>query len=192
MNTPAVQTFCALLALLVLAFTLGLVVWRMSAWRSAGAARVVDQVGSVAPGLAAAIAVGCTAGSLYFSEVAHFLPCTLCWYQRIAMYPLALTLTMAAIRRDRSIRPYVAVLAGIGALISTYHWLLERFPSLDTGACSSTIPCEYIWFEKFGFVTLPFMAGCGFLAILVLVTLPDPSSAGRPDRLFDPRPHDQE
>ncbi len=66
---------------------------------------------------------------------------------------------------------YVTVLASIGAVISTYHYLLERFPSLETGACSAAVPCDYIWFEELGFVTLPFMAGCGFLAIVNLATL---------------------
>jgi disulfide bond formation protein DsbB len=180
MTTTAVQTFCALLAVLVLAFTVVVGACRMAGRRSAGGRRAVETVAVVAPGLAAAIAVGCMAGSLYFSEVAHYLPCTLCWYQRIAMYPLAVLSTIAAIRRDGSIRSYLAVLAAIGAVVSTYHWLLERFPGLDTGACSSTIPCEYIWFEKFGFVTLPFMAGCGFLAVLVLATLPTSHSAAVP------------
>lgn len=171
MSTPTVQLFCALLAVAVLAFTIALAVWRIVARRSPAAADALDALRPAATGLAAAIAVGCTLGSLYFSEVAHYTPCTMCWYQRIAMYPLSIILVIAAIRRDRGVLPYVAVLASIGALISTYHFLLERFPSLETGACSSAVPCDYIWFEELGFVTLPFMAGCGFLAIVNLVTL---------------------
>src|SRR4051812_10965964 len=54
--------------------------------------------------LAALVAVVATCGSLYLSEVAHFVPCTMCWYQRIAMYPLAPMLVVAAWRRDRGIK----------------------------------------------------------------------------------------
>jgi disulfide bond formation protein DsbB len=112
------------------------------------------------------------AGSLYFSEVAHFVPCTLCWYQRIAMYPLAVILTIAAIRHDRSIRAYVVPLAGIGAVISLYHYVIEWFPEAETGVCSTTIPCSVQWFDPvFGFVSLPFMALCGFVLIIALVRL---------------------
>jgi len=171
MSTPAVQLFCALLAVAVLVFSVGLAGWRIAARRSRSADAVLDAFRPAATGLAAAIAVACTLGSLYFSEVAHFAPCTLCWYQRIAMYPLSIVLVMAAIRRDRDVLLYVAVLASMGAVISTYHVLLERFPSLETGACSSAVPCDVVWFEELGVVTLPFMAGCGFLAIVNLVTL---------------------
>jgi disulfide bond formation protein DsbB len=121
--------------------------------------------------LAALIAVTSMAGSLYFSEVADYLPCTLCWYQRIAMYSLAVILTIATVLRDRAVRRYSIPLACIGIVISSYHYLLERFPQLDTGVCNATIPCEYVWFEKFGFVTLPFMALVGFTAILALTSI---------------------
>jgi hypothetical protein len=174
MTTSAVQTFCALLAVMALVLGLVVVVARVTRRRATSAA-LAGELGRVAPGLAAAIAVGSMAGSLYFSEVAHYVPCTLCWYQRIAMYSLAVVLTVAALRRDRGIRPYAVVLAALGLVVSTYHWLLERFPSLDTGACSSVVPCDVVWFERFGFVTLPFMAGCGFLAVLALTTLPPPA-----------------
>ncbi len=171
--TAAMQTFTALLALVVLAFSVALIVCRLVAHRSVGAAGFVAAVTTVAPGLVAAIAVASMAGSLYFSEVAHYAPCTLCWYQRIAMYSVAVVAVVAALRRDRSARVDVVVLAAIGLVISTYHWFLERLPSLDTGMCSVSIPCELIWFEKFGFVTLAFMALCGFMGIITLATLPN-------------------
>ncbi|MCX6540782.1 MAG: disulfide bond formation protein B, partial [Actinobacteria bacterium] len=91
-------------------------------------------------------------------------------------YSLAIILTIAAVRRDTLIRRYSLPLAGIGIVISGYHYLLERFPQLDTGACNTTIPCEYVWFEKFGFVTLPFMALVGFIAIFALTSAPSPTT----------------
>jgi disulfide bond formation protein DsbB len=133
-------------------------------------------VGPVALWLAFGVAATATAGSLYLSEVAGFVPCSLCWYQRIAMYPLVVLLGLAAWRRDSGIRLYVAPLATIGALIAAYHVALERVPTLPSGACSLDAPCTVIWFERFGFVTIPVMALVGFLSILALVVV-----ALRPD-----------
>jgi len=113
-----------------------------------------------------------TLGSLFFSEIAGFVPCELCWYQRIAMYPLVVILAIAAVRRDRDVWHYVVPLAGIGAAISTYHYLVEWFPEADSGVCKSTVPCTFVWFRELGFVSLPLMALCGFALIITLVTLP--------------------
>ena len=117
-------------------------------------------------------------GSLYMSEVAHFEPCRLCWYQRIAAYPLGLLLLMAFLRRDHGIRPYIWLLTGIGISISTYHVLIERFPSLETGACEVSNPCSIKWVEKFGFVTLPVMAWLAFASIAAVTWLAGPATTG--------------
>jgi disulfide bond formation protein DsbB len=125
---------------------------------------------------AASVAVTAMAGSLYFSEVGHLTPCLFCWYQRCLMYPLAIVLTVAAIRRDDKVRPYALTLAGIGALVSTYHYLLEWIHSLDTGACAVSVPCTFVYFRQFGFISLAFMALTGFAFIFTLFTLPGESS----------------
>ncbi len=118
------------------------------------------------------VALLAAAGSLYFSEVANYTPCTLCWYQRIAMYPLVLILGIAIFRRDIGVRIYAIPLAVVGAIISTYHWLLERIPELDYGACSAGVPCTQKWFEEFGFITLPFLALIVFLLIITFLLIP--------------------
>ena len=110
-------------------------------------------------------------GSLYFSEMAHYQPCTLCWYQRIAMYPLVLILGIAAWRRDLGVRRYAVPLAAVGAVISAYHYLLEWFPQIDTGACTVGIPCTQVWFRQFGFVSLPLLALIAFLLVISLLLL---------------------
>jgi disulfide bond formation protein DsbB len=115
------------------------------------------------------VAATCMAGSLYFSERAHFLPCKLCWYQRICMYPLVAILLVALIVGDRAVRRYVLPLTLVGAAISTYHYFLEWFPESDLGVCSATIPCDFVWFRRFGFASLPYLALSGFLLITVLV-----------------------
>jgi disulfide bond formation protein DsbB len=103
----------------------------------------------------------------------------LCWYQRIAMYSLAIVLVVASVRRDRNIVPYAMVLAGVGAAVSGYHWLLERWPSIDTGSCSPDAPCSVPYFEVFGFVSLAFMALCAFVTVLVFLGVLSGQSAAR-------------
>jgi hypothetical protein len=121
----------------------------------------------VALPLATAIATVATAGSLYLSEVAGYVPCTLCWYQRIAMYPLVVVLGVAAWRRDREVWRTAVPIATIGAGIAIWHIAIERNPSLG-GACDPAAPCSLLWVEEFGFLTLPTMALIGFLAIVTL------------------------
>jgi disulfide bond formation protein DsbB len=169
-DVEAVQLFTSLLALLAGAGAIALGGARLLARSSAPVAAFVAAIDDVALWLAFLVAATATAGSLYFSEHAHFIPCNLCWYQRVAMYPLSLLLLIAAIRRDRAVRWYVGPLAGAGAVISTYHYLVEWFPSLENeDVCSVSVPCTTPWFRELGFVTLSFMALCGFLLILVLV-----------------------
>jgi disulfide bond formation protein DsbB len=121
---------------------------------------------------AAAVAIVATLGSLYYSEVADFPPCRLCWFQRIGMYPLAVILPIAAWRRDRSVRWYALPLAVGGGLVSVYHVLIERYPSLESGSCDPTNPCSIIWVERLGYLTIPTMALSGFALIAVLLSLP--------------------
>jgi disulfide bond formation protein DsbB len=116
-----------------------------------------------------AIALVATAGSLYYSEIAGFVPCPLCWYQRIAMYPLVVILGIGWLRRDATAAWYALPLAGVGACISAYHVLVERYPSFGEGvSCSAQAPCTVPYFRQFGWVTLAVMALAGFLAVATL------------------------
>src|SRR5690606_25884089 len=117
--------------------------------------------------LAFGVAALATAGSLYYSESVGFIPCLFCWYQRIAMYPLVVILLVAAITRDDRVAKYVIPIAAIGLALSVYHYQLELFPN-QASACSAGIPCSARQVEEYGFVSIPFMAGCGFLSILAL------------------------
>ena len=114
-----------------------------------------------------AVALGATASSLYYSEVVGFIPCEFCWFQRIMMYPLALLLLVSVVSRSRIDSRYIVALAAVGLPLSIYHYQLQRFP--DQGKiCSGVISCTDRNVDQFGFVSIPFMAGCGFLAILLL------------------------
>lgn len=175
MDVEAAELFFSVLALLAGAAALALAVARLAARSSDTVARLVASIDDAALWLAFLVAATATAGSLYFSEVANFVPCNLCWYQRIAMYPLSAILLVAAIRGDHGVRWYVAPLAAVGALLSTYHYLVEWHPSLEGGGvCAVSAPCTVPWFRELGFVTLALMALCGFVAILVLVVPTSP------------------
>jgi disulfide bond formation protein DsbB len=170
-STETAEVFFALLTLVADVAVVVLVAARLSAGRWPAAAAVVDACGEAALPLALAVAATCMAGSLYFSEVADFVPCTLCWYQRIAMYPLVLILAVAAVLRDRAVRRYVVPLAAVGMVTSLYHYLVEWFPEAESGVCRAEQPCSLVWFRELGFITLPFMALSGFALIVSLVTL---------------------
>lgn len=164
--TETVQVFSALLATLA---ALGALVVFIAVFLGARGDVLLAGIREVAHWLAFSVAAAAMIGSLYFSEVAEFVPCKLCWYQRIAMYSLAVILLVAAIKRDRGVTKYALSLAIIGAVISTYHYLLEWFPSIETDVCSIDVPCTTIWFREFGFATLSFMALSGFVLIIALM-----------------------
>ena len=166
MTTDAVTLWFALLAIVAEGAAATILALHLTRRR-----RLLEEhVGPSALALAFAVALVATLGSLYLSEVAHFPPCRLCWYQRIAMYPLVPVLGIAALRRDWAVRPYALALAGIGAVVSTYHLLVERFPSLESGSCDPLNPCSIRWVEHFGYLTIPAMALSGFVLILALLT----------------------
>lgn len=176
MSTEQVEVFTSILALVALGGSMALWVLRLVSRFSASASTFVRSVGDAALPLAAAVAIGATAGSLYFSEIANFTPCKLCWWQRIAMFPLSITLSTAAARRDWSVRWYVLPAAAFGLCVSVYHYVIEWFPTLEKTSCSLEAPCTQVWFRTFGFSSLAFMAGCGFIAIITLLLCPKTSS----------------
>jgi disulfide bond formation protein DsbB len=171
MDVKTFQLFFSLLALAANAGAIAIVVIRVGAGRSATLARLRDQLAPAAVPLAFVVALTATLGSLYFSEVANYRPCTLCWYQRIAMYPLPVLLAVGMLTRDPHVRRYVWPITAIGGMIAAYHWFVERFPDLETGVCQADLPCSVMWFEKFGFVTLAYMAFSGFAFVAAAMTL---------------------
>lgn len=156
---PVVVTFLAVLALVALAGAIVLVIGPRGS--------LLARVGPVSANLAWVVAAVSTLGSLFLSEIANFIPCLLCWVQRGFMYPLAIALAFASARRSRGITWWALA----GSLVSIYHYAVEQIPGFSgSDFCSATIPCSFIWVEEFGFVTIPFMAMCGFLAIAALTS----------------------
>lgn len=161
------STLVAILALVSLATALGLVGFRL-----VGGAGVATRFGRPALWLAWLVALVSTTGSLVYSEVIHFEPCRLCWFQRIAMYPLVVVLLVGALRRDMAAKIYALPLALGGLAISIWHYLIQTFPSLSSGAsCDPEVPCSAKYVDIFGFISIPFMAGAGFTLIAVLLLL---------------------
>lgn len=166
----AYSHFTSLLALLALAGTAVIVGVTMvpSLRRSAGPA-----ISEARLPLALGVAAMATIGSLLYSEIYDLTPCRLCWYQRVAMYPLALLLGLATLWNDRSAaRRYGLPLAVVGMGISGYHYLIQRFPDLEGGSCLIDVPCSaaYVW--QYGFVSIPLMALAAFAAIVALLAAP--------------------
>ncbi|HLR09729.1 MAG TPA: disulfide oxidoreductase [Bacillota bacterium] len=110
-----------------------------------------------------------TAGSLFYSEVMGYIPCELCWVQRIFMYPLVVIYGVAAYKRNVAMALPGLFLSGIGMCISIWHYLLQKWPALQsTGEACGPIPCNTEYINYFGFVTIPFLAGVAFIIICIL------------------------
>lgn len=137
--------------------------------------------------LAWLVAITATLGSLYFSEVRAFVPCPLCWYQRVLMYPLVILLGIASFYGDRSVIRYALPLSLLGGAVALYHYLLQKVPGLAPPAlCRVGVPCTAEYINLLGFITIPFLALVAFTmisAILGLLALQDrPAEAAAPSR----------
>ena len=113
-----------------------------------------------------------TLGSLYFSEIAKFPPCVLCWYQRICLYPLVAILTVGILRRDQKVYLYVLPLSITGSIIAVYQNLLyyNIIPE-SIKPCEQGISCTTKYIEWFGFVTIPLLSLTTFLIISILMII---------------------
>lgn len=143
-----------------------------------------NDLGRAALPLAWVIALVTMLGSLYYSRIQHYIPCELCWYQRICIYPFAVILGIAAFRRDAGIRLYAVPVLAIGAVIAAYHSWIQAYPPADgTSFCTADAPCtlRYVW--EFGFVSLPFMAltACCCMIVLLLIARPSPRTSPTPE-----------
>ena len=120
-------------------------------------------------GWAFGLALIAMTGSLYLSEIAHLQPCTLCWYQRIAMYPMVVILAVGFVREDVDAWRYALPLSLVGLVISSYHILLQIRPSIELVPWTSGVPCSARLVAVFGFISIPVMAGSVFLLISALL-----------------------
>lgn len=119
--------------------------------------------------IAWAISATALFGSLFFSEILHYQPCELCWYERIAMFPLVIILGIAVVRKDYQISIYSMVLSLLGAGITLYHYGIQKLPLLsDPPFSCGPIPCTEQYINWFGFITIPLL---GFIAFFLIFTI---------------------
>jgi disulfide bond formation protein DsbB len=174
--TDAVSTTLAAAAVVIQVLLAVVLVVAIAAIWSQSARRLLTETRDSLLGgevwIAWGFALVATAGSLFFSEYSDFIPCRLCWFQRIGMYPLAAILLIAAIRRDsRGAALYGLPLAIFGSIVSIYHIYIEHHPEAETAACKIGAPCATKWIDKLGYITIPTLALTAFLAIIVLLSM---------------------
>lgn len=117
------------------------------------------------------VSLTATVGSLFFSEVMQLPPCVLCWYQRIAMYPLVIVLGAGIIMRDRRAKFYALPLAIAGLGIAVYHNLLyyNIIPE-SIAPCTEGISCTSRQIEWLGFITIPLLSLVAFALITAFLS----------------------
>ncbi|HVO28989.1 MAG TPA: disulfide bond formation protein B [Candidatus Paceibacterota bacterium] len=120
------------------------------------------------------VAFGATFGSLFYSSIANFTPCLLCWWQRIFLYPQTVLLFTAMLRKDQMMRLHAIILSSFGALIALYHMLLQ-FGAASIIPCSASgVSCEVVYFIEYGYVTIPTMSLTAFALIMLFMLSPNP------------------
>ncbi len=113
-----------------------------------------------------------TSGSLYYSEIKHYTPCILCWYQRIFMYPLVLLLAIGILRKDKKIYSYILPMSVIGWFLALYHALLQNGVLPESIApCILGASCTTKHVGYFGFITIPVMSLTAFSVIIISMYL---------------------
>ena len=116
------------------------------------------------------VAMAATLGSLFFSEVMELVPCVLCWYQRIFMFPLAVVLLAGLVASDRNVVRYAMPLAAIGLLVTLYHCLVffGLIPE-SMRPCSQGVSCSDSDMVLAGFLPIPLLSLAAFLIIFILL-----------------------
>lgn len=122
--------------------------------------------------LAWVVAIASTVFPLVFSNLYTLNPCNLCWYQRIFMFPLFFMLGIATFKHDDDIKPYAKVLAGVGALVSLYHYAQQKFGLASVcDVVGQSAACSGIYIDVFGYITIPMMALTAFLLIIMILSV---------------------
>lgn len=116
------------------------------------------------------VAVVSTAGSLFFSEVMKFPPCVLCWYQRIAMYPLVLIFLVGSFQGARATWAFATPLVAVGWIIAVWHNLLHyKIVPESASPCMEGVSCATVYIQWFGFITIPMLSFFAFSILLGLL-----------------------
>lgn len=119
------------------------------------------------------IALAATLGSLFYSEIAGYEPCKLCWFQRVFMFPQVILLGMGIKNKDKYLANCSLALSFLGALIAFYHSLLQfnLTQSLPCSALISSVSCSQRFVVELGYITIPIMTLTAFLLIISLLLI---------------------
>ena len=119
------------------------------------------------------LALSASLFSLVYSEIINFLPCYLCWYQRIFMFPLVFLFGIAMWVKDRKIVKYVLSLTCVGFVISVYQNFFYYFGEGSSLPCdASGVSCYQQLISEFGgYISIPMLALTSFFSILVLILI---------------------
>lgn len=110
-----------------------------------------------------------TLGSLYFSEVRDYIPCDMCWYQRIIMYPIVLIMLIGLIKDDTNSRLYARWLSGIGIILALMHYGMQKLSIIGENMPSCNgVSCTVQYINGAGFITIPFLALTAFIIIFIM------------------------
>ena len=118
------------------------------------------------------VALAGALGSLFFGEVMKLPPCTLCWYQRICLFPLVAILAVGISLRDRRVALYAAPLVLAGLVIALYHNGVQvgLIPETLT-PCTGGSSCGEKQLELLGFITIPMLSAAAFFGVGVFLVL---------------------
>lgn len=120
------------------------------------------------------VALAATGGSLFYSNVAGFEPCLLCWWQRIFLYPQAILLFTAFLKKDENMRLHSIALSSIGTLIAVYHTFIQ-FGWQSTLPCTASgVSCQVLYFLEYGYITISTMSLTTFVLLLLFMSAPNP------------------
>ena len=107
--------------------------------------------------------------SLVYSDIIGYAPCTLCWYQRVLLYPQVLLIGLALWKEDRTITDYIIALSGLGIILAGYQKYLELGGASILPCGVDAVSCSKIYVLEFGYITIPVMALTSFIFIFVLM-----------------------
>lgn len=129
------------------------------------------------------IALASVVGSLYYSEIAAFPACILCWWQRVLIYPQVVLFALALWKGKKDVFLYTNSLSVLGIIVAVYNVIIQTVPS-DSAFCdifADTASCTEVYFTGFGYITIPIMS----LTALVLLLLIGASTYKKEDTILE-------
>lgn len=131
--------------------------------------KVENRIKSNSFKIAFIVSLTATLGSLFFSEVAHYEPCKLCWLQRIFMYPLPIIFGVSLWNKYKDAFNYVLPLSAIGLAIAAYHYYYQvtGSPLIPCSTVGFSVSCSERFFTYYGYITIPWMSFSAFVMIFL-------------------------